>query len=330
MQTGSVQVSPPGSRPLDPVVLSAAAASLVATGSITFLIDDGALTYSLEGPAIRADSGRIDGATAVRLSGQAWADVVGQLRTFVNLQLAGELVFERGGFDQLADWEPVLRYLHAGIRPYDPATVDLGDRDPLASFPCDTDDAELRAQLQTMGYLHVTGVFSDQEMSAANDEVDRLAAMARPGDELSWWVAADDGTTSLCRLVYATLRSPTLAALQDDPRIRRLGTLLDPTLTSAPDRMEGSAVLLKVPGKTSGLSNIPWHQDCGLGGHGIMCPAVGVGIQLTGSNSATGNVQFIPGSHGQAVHHRWNERFDGVSVAGVDTRSEERRVGKEC
>ena len=119
--------------------------------------------------------------------------------------------------------------------------------------------------------------------------------------------------------MYATLRSPVLAALENDPRVRRLGTLINPALRAAPDRMEGSAVLLKVPGNTSGLSNIPWHQDCGMGGHAIMCPAVSVGIQLTGSDSSTGNLQVLPGSHGQAIHYRWEQRLHEVPVVSIDT-----------
>jgi hypothetical protein len=314
-----MQATPFSAFLLEPTILASAAADLAATGSITFLIDDRALTYAVEGPTIRAEEGRVDGATAVRLNQQAWDDVVGQVRTFINLLLSNDLAFERGGFEQLADWEPILKYLHAGIPLYDPARVALDGRDPLAAFTLDADDAELRAQLQTLGYLHVKSVFSIDEMAAAGCEIDRLAALARPGDEQSWWVSAEDGTSTLCRLVYATQRSPVLAALENDPRIRRLGTLLDPTLQVAPDRMEGCAVLLKVPGNTNGLSNIPWHQDCGMGGHAILCPAVSVGIQITGSDSSTGNLRVIPGSHGQAVHYRWEERLNHVPVADIDT-----------
>ena len=197
--------------------------------------------------------------------------------------------------------------------------ADLGGRDPNARFTLEARDDELAAQLQTMGYLHVEGVFAADEMQAANAEIDRLAALARPGDDQSWWVTLEDGTSALCRLVYTTLRSPVLAALEADARVRRLATLVDQTLRLAPDRMEGSAVLLKVPGKTSGLSNIPWHQDCGMGGHAILCPSISVGIQITGSDAATGNLKVVPGSHGQAVHYHWEGRMEDVPVVTIDT-----------
>lgn len=314
-----VPLTHPGPTALDPDILESAAQDLASTGAITFLVDGDAVTYAVDGATIRVGEGQGDGDTVVRLSRQAWDDMVGQVRTIINLLLSNDLSFERGGFEQLADWDPVLRYLHAGIPPYDPARVDLQGRDPLAAFTLDAGDAELAAQLQTMGYLHVKGVFGAYEMRAANREIDRLAAQACPGDDQSWWVTDKDGTSVLCRLVYVTLRSPALAALENDPRVHRLGTLVNPALRTAPDRMEGSAVLLKVPGNTSGLSNIPWHQDCGMGGHAIMCPAVSVGIQLTGSDSSTGNLQVLPGSHGQAIHYRWEQRLHQVPVVSIDT-----------
>jgi Phytanoyl-CoA dioxygenase (PhyH) len=318
-----VTLAPPVPADVDPAVIRKAAAHLPPTGSLTFSVDGQVVTYSVSpsvdaGPVL-VEEGRDDGAVAVRLSRRAWDDLVGQVRTFVGLYLGDELVFERGGFGQLADWDPVLRYLHAGLPPYDPTEVDFGGRDPAATFDAGTDDAELAAQLRTMGYLHVRGVFSAEEMEGANREVDRLAAAARPGDDESWWVTAEDGSRALCRLVYASLRSPYLASLEGDPRVRRLGTLLDPHLRTAPDRMEGAAVLLKVPGATTGLSNIPWHQDCGTGGHAVFCPSVAVGIQLTGSSAATGNLRVVPGSHGKVLHHRWQDHLAGVPVVDVDT-----------
>ncbi len=303
----------------DDATLAAAAKDLTGRGALTFLVEEQAITYRVDGARLVGEEGAADGETVVRLDADAWADLVGQVRTFINLFLTGALTFERGGFEQLADWDPALKYLHAGIPPYDPVRADLAGRDPGASFTLEDSDDELRAQLSTMGFLHVRGAFTDAEMAAANAEVDRLAAIARPGDDESWWVTGESGDEVLCRLVYATLRSSLLAAVESDPRIARLGTLLDPTLRVAPDRMEGSAVLLKVPGKTKGLSNIPWHQDCGMGGHAVLCPAISIGIQLTGSTAATGNLHVVPGSHGQTLHYQWQDRLEGVPIVAVDT-----------
>jgi hypothetical protein len=315
----AVSLSPPIPATVDAAVLRKKAADLVVTGGLTFYVGNEAVTYIADGTSVRCEVGRDLGATAVRLSRRAWDDLVSQMSTFVGLLLRDELHVERGGFDRLADWEPVLRYLHAGIPPFDPTRASLEGRDPSAAFAAETEDSELAAQLQTTGYLHVTGVFSAAEMVEANHEVDRLASLARPGDDQSWWVTDEDGSPALCRLVYTTLRSPLLAEMEADPRVRRLGKLLDQELEAAPDRMEGSAVLIKVPGRTGGLSNIPWHQDCGTGGHAVICPSVAVGIQLTGSDAATGNLRVVPGSHGQTLEYGWQDRLADVPVISIDT-----------
>ena len=312
-------LAPATAPDLEDAILTSAAADLVGTGALTFLVDEQAITYRVDAGRLLAEEGAADGATVVRLGAAAWSDLVGQVRTSINLFLAGELTFERGSFELLADWDSALRYLHAAIPPYDPMRADLDGRDPRASFTLDDSDEELRAQLEVMGFLHLRGVFTLEEMAAANADVDRLAALARPRDDQSWWVTGEDDEEVLCRLVYATLRSPVLAGLENDARVHRLGTLLDASLRLAPDRMEGSAVLLKVPGRTKGLSNIPWHQDCGMGGHAIFCPAVSLGVQLTGSNAETGNLTVVPGSHGQTLHPQWDKRLQGVPIVAVDT-----------
>ena len=300
----------------EPDLLAAAATGL--DGSLTFLVDDEAVTFRAADGTVLVEEGAAGGDVVVRLDRHAWDDLVQQVRTPVNLLLSQAISFETGGFGDLADWEVALRYVLTGVPPYHPQRADLKGRDPRASHTVDDSDAELREQLATMGYLHLRGVFSAEEVAAANAEVDRLAGLAAPGDDTSWWVTDEDEQDKLCRLVYATQRSAVLAGLEDDPRVARLGRLLDDTMQVAPDRMEGSAVLIKVPGKTEGLSNIPWHQDCGMGGHAIFCPSVSIGIQLTGSSPETGNLLMVPGSQGQALHVDWSKRID-APVVEIDT-----------
>ncbi|MDP3712009.1 MAG: phytanoyl-CoA dioxygenase family protein [Mycobacteriales bacterium] len=299
---------------LDPQLLSLASRDTAKAGSLTFLVADQALTYTVRNGEV-LETTETSGDTAVRLTAAAWADLTGQVRSLINLHLAQEITYERGSFTQLAAWDRTLRYLHSGVPPY--TGSDLGGRDPHAEMSLSDSDAELSAQLTTMGYLLVKGVFTAEEMAAANAEVDRLAALARPGDEQSWFVETETGP-QVCRLVYATLRSTVLQQLEQDPRLQRLGTLLDPALQIAPDRMEGSAVLIKVPGETRGLSNIPWHQDCGMGGHAVICPAVSLGIQLTGSSAETGNLLAVPGSQGQTLHYQWSTQSD-LPVVEINT-----------
>jgi hypothetical protein len=306
-------------RRVDRAALGVAGAAVAGVGPLGFRVDGRVFTYRLGTDGVEVADGVDDAAAVVSLPAPAWADFVGQTRTFINLFLAGELAFERGHFEHLAEWDPVLRLVHAGIPIYDPGRADLSGLDLRRVFTLDDGDAELRRFLAAAGFLHLRAVFSAAETAALNEEIDRLAALARPRDDESWWVTDAADADVLCRLVYAGRRSPLVSGLEQDARVRRLGTLLDPALRPAPDRMEGTSILLKVPGATSGLSNIPWHQDCGMGGHAVFCPSVGVGIQPTGSSASTGNLLLVPGSHGQSLPHRWEERLRDVPVVAVDT-----------
>ena len=289
-------------------------------GSISFVRDEQAVTYRVDQGRIVTDEGAADGDTLVRLSEPAWQDLVGQIRSFINLFLTKELHFDRGGFEQLSDWYPALTYLHAGIPPYDPARADLKGLDPGRAMQPRRHRRRAADAARTMGFLHLKAVFSADEMERANAEIDRLASIARPGDNESWWVTGEDDDG---RALPPGLRHPAQPAVLGARRTtrgsRRLGTLLDPEAKVAPDRMEGSAVLLKVPGKTKGLSNIPWHQDCGMGGHAILCPALSIGIQLTGSNAETGNLTVVPGSHGQTLHYQWQQRLTAYRSWQINT-----------
>jgi hypothetical protein len=301
--------------------LAAVARATPDLASLAVRVGDRLTTYQLiPGEGVAEDeSAETDAPVVVAMSPEAWDDLKTQMRTLINLFLANELTFERGDFMGLINWGPLLTLVHNDLPLYDPTRVDLSGVDLARTFTLDDSDDDMRAYLETTGYLHVRGVFSAEEIAALNEEVDRLAAIAKRGDDESWWVTDEDGNDALCRLVYASLRSELIHDTEFDARVARLGTLLRDDLKPSVDRMEGVAVLLKVPGQTQGLSNIPWHQDCGMGGHAIFCPSVGVGIQLTGSSAETGNITFVPGSHGQSLHMTWQEQFADAPVVAVDT-----------
>src|SRR3989442_1598536 len=92
------------------------------------------------------------------------------------------------------------------------APLDLHQR-----FTLDDADEELRHFLDQTGYLLVERVF-------ARDEVARITAAADRGRATrSWWAKRTDGAPVLCRLIYYLgLVAPEIAALSDDPRLRRL------------------------------------------------------------------------------------------------------------
>jgi ectoine hydroxylase-related dioxygenase (phytanoyl-CoA dioxygenase family) len=88
-----------------------------------------------------------------------------------------------------------------------------------------------------------------------------------------------------------------VAALGADPRFLAIAALGGRELRDAHDRLDGNGVVIKVPGSSGGLADLPWHRDCGMGGHSIKSPMLNVGIQLDAATADTGQLEMIPGSH---------------------------------
>ena len=55
--------------------------------------------------------------------------------------------------------------------------------------------------------------------------------------------------------------------------------------------------LVKPLGITKGLSDLPWHKDCGQGGHSYYCNGLSAGISVTGADRHSGALGVVPGSH---------------------------------
>ena len=55
--------------------------------------------------------------------------------------------------------------------------------------------------------------------------------------------------------------------------------------------------LFKPIGVTEGISDIPWHKDCGIGRHSYECCGMTVGISVTGADETSGQLRVLAGSH---------------------------------
>lgn len=284
------------------------------------LLDGRAYRLTPQDGRIRIDAG--DAADAVvALDERAWRDLVDETATPSGLFYRGLLQFPRGSAADLERWEPALRALHSGRPIFDPARVVLHDRhgaplDATRAFTLDDPPEDLRHFLHEAGFLHVRGVFAPAEIAALVAVVETFQARAHPGDDRSWWAKRADGTQVLCRLVYLGLLAPEVAALSDDPRLRGLMALADEPLRAALDRSEGHSVVIKNPQIVEGLSDLPWHRDCGLGGHPLMCPTLNIGVQLDAATAESGRLLFVPGSWRGSCHR---SDLDRAAVVGVDT-----------
>jgi hypothetical protein len=257
---------------------------------------------------------RIDAPAVAVMDAAAWSDFASERATGAGLLYGGRVRFGRGGQAELERWEPALRALFSDRPILDPSHGSGTAR----RFTLDDPPDVLRAALEATGFLHVGGVFSCDEIAALVREVERAQHAARPDDGRSWWARRSDGTTVLCRLLYLGLASPTIAALDDDPRLRLLGTLCGEPLRPASDRCDGHSVVIKNADVVDGLSDLPWHRDCGLGGHPVTCPKLNIGVQLDAATAATGRLHFLAGSHGGSCHRTDLDRLD-LPIVAVDT-----------
>ena len=260
-----------------------------------------AYTYRCTGDDVEVVAG--DGAgTVIELDEDAFGDLVTEAWSVFGLLYADRVRVRAGEFGTLAAWEAPLQALWWGrpIYGYD-AVAALAGTDLHRSFTLEDDDAELAGFLSTAGFLVLRDVLSADEVDALNALVARERSGAAPGDGRSWWATRSDGAEVCCRLTYMAERSPVVAALTTDDRFTRIAAIADPALVPCTDRLDGVSVVIKHPAVVAGLSDLPWHRDCGVGGHRVLCPGLNVGVQLDRADAANGQLHFLAGSHHHAA-----------------------------
>jgi hypothetical protein len=280
-----------------------AAPALEGLPPIAFRLSDGrAYTYTPTADGMDMTPGDESAHTVVELTAEDWSDFVWELKSCFALFYAERISFPRGGFGLLTRWEPGLRAAFDGQAVYDyaapPPVLDASGStlDISQSFTLDDSDDVIRDFLDRAGFVHLRGVFSPEEVEALRADVDKAVANARPDDNKSWWTTVD-GKEVCNRVNYLGEQSALIDELGSDPRLARVGTWAGVPLRDARDRLDGNGVVIKVPGASSGLADLPWHRDCGMGGHPVKCPLLNVGIQLDAATAGAGQLHMIAGSH---------------------------------
>ena len=260
--------------------------------------DEATLTTTADG--VDVARGIDDVGLVVAMDREAFDDLVAEERSIFGLLYASRLAVTCGDFDRFAAWEPALQALLYGRAVFDSSSALPDDVDVTRVWSIDDDPVAMAAALDLAGFLHLGAVFAPDEIAEMSEEAERLRSAAVPGDRTSWWAGLEDGTEVCCRVTYMSQRSSTFARLADDPRLARIAALTGLDVRVAPDRNDGVSVVIKNPGAVSGLSDLPWHRDCGLGGHPRMCPGVLLGINLDRADAERGQLWFLPGSHRHA------------------------------
>ncbi len=284
-----------------------AARAAVGLGSIALRLPNGtAYTYRARESGIDVTPGDDSADTVIEMDLDSWQGLVHELEAPAGLLYAGRVRCVRGNAVDLMAWESALRALYNGRPPYDPAAQALQDRsghvlDPEATFSPASDRDEMTHFLRTAGYLFVRDVFRAADVSAFLDEARQLQREARQGDKLSWWGKTSAGDEALCRVTRGVAK-PHLATLPTDPRLLSLKDLADESFVYRKGEGQGVTVIFKNPNVTEGLGDLPWHRDCGMGGHAVVCPTLVISAYLTDATPQTGELAMLPGSHHAAFN----------------------------
>lgn len=277
-------------------------------GTLAIRTPAGSWTYVPKDGTVLLVKGEEDADAVVAVDFDAWLGLISDLDTAPGLLYTDRASVPIGDPRQFMGWEPGLRTLFHGLPIFDPESVELRNLngstlDPTRIF----DLAELKDNigvvenfLDVTGYLCVSGVFSVDEIDQMLEDTEILASEAKPGDMTSWWGRNDHGHEILTRVLRAASR-PRLEALVADKRVRHIVDLaaedLVPSVSAGPDAIDRVTVLWKQPGMIQGLGDLPWHRDCGMGGHANSCPSTVITICLTEGSAESGALTFLPGSH---------------------------------
>ena len=137
---------------------------------MTIEVDGDAWTLSVRGDRVHVDVGSQVDAARVRLEADQLDGLVHDQQTFMGMWSSGRLDQPAGRLGDALDWWLVLRAALDGRPIYAPGAVTFRDRDggPLdlhRTFGADDDRDDMRHFLEEAGYLHIQGLFTEEEMA---------------------------------------------------------------------------------------------------------------------------------------------------------------------
>ena len=289
----------------------------------TLRADDSRMTVT-QGPgtgsALRVDAEQLDALVADKVTPMGWL-------------ASGQLDMD-GHLSDVLDWWLLVRAALDGTTPHRTGAVEFKDRDggPLdlsRSFAPDDPAEDMAWFLEQAGFLHIKGLYGEDEMAAVSAEMDVVAPRYADGDGRSWWASLKDGSRALVRMQRFDKESPLTAELVADERLTRIAALTgDGHVSSGWDgnRLEA---LFKPIGVVQGISDIPWHKDCSLGRHSYDCCGLTVGMSVTGADAMSGQLRVVAGSH-RALVWPAPSLQPGLDLPVVDLATETGDVTVHC
>lgn len=256
------------------------------------------VTLHVSGGSVAIREGLDDAGVVAALSADALSDLVQDAQSTMGLAMTARVKIAEGSINDWIGWEPAFRALLDGRRVHETGDVTFTDLDGRdldldRRFTYDDDRDEMTQFLEQAGFLHIRDVFEEDEMAAISADIDEWIAKATPDDGESWWAVDDRGVNQAVRVLFFYEKSAALRAAVNSERYRWLGELTG----DGHQHKGGGEGLVKPLGIVRGLSDLPWHKDCGQGGHSYMCSGLTCGISVTGADRTSGALGVIPGSH---------------------------------
>jgi hypothetical protein len=302
---------------------------------MTFEIDGEAWTLSVRKDCVHVDAGSQLDAGRVRLEADQLDGLVHDQQTFMGMWSSGRLDQRAGRLGDALDWWLVLRAALDGRPIYKPGAVTFHDRDGGSldlhrTFGPDDDRGDMRRFLEEAGYLHIRGLFTDDEMASVSEDMDRAAPAYAPGDGRSWWATTADGERKLVRMQGFDELSPSTKALIVDSRFLGLAGIPGDGHAFGARTNNRIEALFKPIGIVEGISDVPWHKDCSLGRHSYECCSLTVGISVTGADAVSGQLRVRAGSHRALMWSALDQPGCDLPVIDLPTRTGDVTVHLSC
>jgi hypothetical protein len=267
---------------------------------LTIDVDGQCWSLGVDGDRVTVSTGPTHG-TVLRVDGEQLSALIADEVTPMGWLATGSLDMD-GHLSDALNWWLLLRAALDGTTPHRTGAVEFSDRDGgtldlSRAFEPDDSAEEMAWFLEQAGFLHIRGLYREEEMAAISTEMDIAAPGYADGDGRSWWAGLEDGSRALVRMQRFDKESRVAADLIADERLTRIAALTgDGHVASGWDgnRLEA---LFKPIGVTQGISDIPWHKDCSLGRHSYDCCGLTVGISVTGADAMSGQLRVVAGSH---------------------------------
>ena len=248
--------------------------------------------------SLAISEGLDDAGLIAEMSADALSDLVQDVQSTMGLMMTARVKLRASNVNDWIGWEPAFRALLDGRKVHETGDVtftalDGGELDLDRTFTIDDDREEIAHFLEQAGFLHIRAVFDESEMARLGADIDEWIAKARPDDGESWWAENERGESEAVRVLFFYEKSAALPALVGDDRYQWIGDLTG----DGHQHKGGGEGLVKPLGIVRGLSDLPWHKDCGQGKHSYGCSGLTCGISVTGADRVSGALGVIPGSH---------------------------------